>query len=448
MEMVKAAAVGAVDVTESESFSVEASPWDAFDTEQKEGEGTGAEMEAVEALADGELRVVSDDTPEAESVTEIHVEIDGDIEKIGDAVSVEIDATVEVETTDESQPADNSDAEDEGSYDECDDCDCDDSEVADDDEADEDEDESDEPTAEESAYMRKLREAEQEYADACLELAELDDKLATTKEEIKDQREVCKALAGKLRTIKKQGEAQLDIDDMPLVSGKKKKTKKHDDDATDSSGTEAADATDDGGTPRRGKPAGHAANGEKSGASSGCAVGCGPDDWKRVPIEQLGLDQIKGMGKKKLEAIYDECQTLGELESLRAGAGLMSIKGVGRGMADQIEEVILTWLSRNRDSEVLAAAAGGAIEEQDHCKQIMERVAELRKLTSFETKPGFEGAFESGVQAYNETEGDITDCPWTPCENQDAWLMGWLHAESLDKGEFVDTHDSPSTSSD
>lgn len=299
-------------------------------------------------------------------------------------------------------------------------------------------------TEKESLYAIKLREAESDFAEACLEMSELEDTIIGAKEELKSQREVVKALAGKLRTIRKQGEVQLELDDIPLLQQRKGAV------ATESMGQDGPYVGVGDGTLGQRKSAGRAATRTKSGESkdstdphvfqhasseASCPRLSQPDDWKRVPIEQLELGSIKGMGKKKLEAITDACATLGELESLRAGAGLMSISGVGRTLADAIEDVILLWLSRHRDADVLAAASEGAIKVQDESEQVQQRAAEIREVGDYQPKPGFEGAYESGKRAYQDVDRDITDCPWTPCDQQDAWIAGWLAAESLDLHE-------------
>ena len=300
--------------------------------------------------------------------------------------------------------------------------------------------------AAESLYQKKLRDAEQEYSEACLELAELEDTLASTKEEIKSQKEVCHALAGKLRTIKRQGEVQLDLSDQPLLN-----KKSQDNSATDGGRQDDAASGAGGGAEGTSEPAGSASDQDTAGAvkddtgtASSSASSASPakpqpkkvnltESWAAVPTNLLGLEEIKGLGAKKLEAILDECPTLGKLEAVRGGEdGLMSLPGVGRKMADAIEEVILNWLSRNRDAEVLNAAADGANEVAKRGQQIEQRLDEIRQLNDLHPKPGFEGAFESGRIANGTPDYEATDCPWLPGDQQDAWLMGWVTAEGGD----------------
>jgi len=69
--------------------------------------------------------------------------------------------------------------------------------------------------------------------------------------------------------------------------------------------------------------------------------------WRLVPTSQV-IEGIAGLGPKKAEAIISLAPTLGDLEELRAQAGiahkpLASVlpKGVGGSLADEIEERIL-----------------------------------------------------------------------------------------------------------
>lgn len=79
--------------------------------------------------------------------------------------------------------------------------------------------------------------------------------------------------------------------------------------------------------------------------------------WRSVPITDLDLDQIKGLGQKKQEALIDLCPTIGDLEDLRARVGRdaaslpeLMPRGIGRAACDQIEELLLEWLGRYRQS--------------------------------------------------------------------------------------------------
>ncbi len=83
-----------------------------------------------------------------------------------------------------------------------------------------------------------------------------------------------------------------------------------------------------------------------------------PNVWRRVPISELHLENIKGLGAKKIDQITAACPTIGHLEDMRAGfEGLKALDGIGQAKADAIEDAILNWLSKNRDAEVLAGAS-------------------------------------------------------------------------------------------
>lgn len=70
-------------------------------------------------------------------------------------------------------------------------------------------------------------------------------------------------------------------------------------------------------------------------------------DWQSVDIAALNLP--KSLTTKLREASHD---TIGKLEALRGTfEGLLSIAGVGRTKADAIEEALLGWLTKNRDSK-------------------------------------------------------------------------------------------------
>lgn len=80
-------------------------------------------------------------------------------------------------------------------------------------------------------------------------------------------------------------------------------------------------------------------------------------DWQVVDIAALNLK--KSLATRLREAGHD---TIGKLEKLRGQfEGLLSIDGVGRAKADEIEEALLGWLSRNRDAAVLSAAKEKAV---------------------------------------------------------------------------------------
>jgi hypothetical protein len=87
-----------------------------------------------------------------------------------------------------------------------------------------------------------------------------------------------------------------------------------------------------------------------SGANdSGLAAGPFRPDWQSASIDELKLK--KSLTTRLKEAGYE---TIGKLEAVRAKfEGLLSIDGVGRAKADEIEESLLGWLTKNRDSSAI-----------------------------------------------------------------------------------------------
>jgi hypothetical protein len=100
------------------------------------------------------------------------------------------------------------------------------------------------------------------------------------------------------------------------------------------------------------------------------------DTWKLIPTSTI-IDGIKGMGAKKAEAIISLAPTLGDLEELRAKAGIahkpfatVLPKGVGGGMADELEERILDTTAKHMKGlatpvvAVEAVATEAGVEDQ------------------------------------------------------------------------------------
>jgi hypothetical protein len=87
----------------------------------------------------------------------------------------------------------------------------------------------------------------------------------------------------------------------------------------------------------------------------------GPDNQQKLPFvdstdgnslewREQDIAESLGLAAKVLEKLEDAgVRTIGELEDLRAGAGLTSIGGIGQATADKIEEQVLEWLTENRD---------------------------------------------------------------------------------------------------
>lgn len=72
------------------------------------------------------------------------------------------------------------------------------------------------------------------------------------------------------------------------------------------------------------------------------------EEWKSVPTSRIFEGKtIKGLGKKKIEAVCDVAPTIGELEELRNQASLKHLhfckmlpKGIGEELADAIQDLM------------------------------------------------------------------------------------------------------------
>lgn len=77
------------------------------------------------------------------------------------------------------------------------------------------------------------------------------------------------------------------------------------------------------------------------------------ESWKAIPTSSL-LEGIKGMGDKKVEAVIALAPTLGDMEELRAQAGIahkpfasVLPRGVGGTLADELEERVLDAVAKH-----------------------------------------------------------------------------------------------------
>jgi hypothetical protein len=111
------------------------------------------------------------------------------------------------------------------------------------------------------------------------------------------------------------------------------------------------------------------------------------DAWKSVPVASLQLSSIKGLGVKILAAIAERCPTIGDLESLRAegtgkGRGLRSIDRLGEEKAQVIEDRLIEWLTKNRDSHLFAAQAARPAEDvaEARAAQQVERARNIAEI--------------------------------------------------------------------
>lgn len=77
--------------------------------------------------------------------------------------------------------------------------------------------------------------------------------------------------------------------------------------------------------------------------------------WRELSLAPL-LDGIKGLGKKKLEALLELCPTIGDWEELRAKASVahkpvsdVLPKGIGGSITDEIEERVYLAIKKHAD---------------------------------------------------------------------------------------------------
>lgn len=87
----------------------------------------------------------------------------------------------------------------------------------------------------------------------------------------------------------------------------------------------------------------------------------GPEKQQKLPFEdstkgevlawrEASVAESLGLTTGVLEKLANAgVTTIGELEDLRAGAGLRSIKGIGQATVDKIEDQVIEWLDENRD---------------------------------------------------------------------------------------------------
>jgi hypothetical protein len=217
------------------------------------------------------------------------------------------------------------------------------------------------------------------------------------------------------------------------------------------------------------------------------------DAWRSASINEL-TDLSEKLRDKLIEAGAD---TIGTLENLRAqiADGKASWpKGVGAAKITQIEDAVIAWLTRNRDSYAFQSAqqeqqgdegvsAGDTGESFDTTNNTPNEATEewidtekwgmmpdaekqayllarYRQLRGDDgnaewAKPAVEGAnyFDDGEQEFwatvatgeNHTLNTLlanAACPWHPCDAQDDWLRGfgaayesWLAEKELPDGE-------------
>lgn len=97
--------------------------------------------------------------------------------------------------------------------------------------------------------------------------------------------------------------------------------------------------------------------------------------WRAIPTSEI-LDGIKGMGDKKRDAIISLIPTMGDLEDLRGQASIahkpfrsVLPKGVGQGMADEIEERALSRMRKHQLSLEAAKTSQPVVEVVEEVNQ-------------------------------------------------------------------------------
>lgn len=174
-----------------------------------------------------------------------------------------------------------------------------------------------------------------------------------------------------------------------------------------------------------------------------------PDAWKRASIEELGLKPA--LQEKLIEA---GITTIGKLEAFRAEVGDRRAewpKGIGETKITQIEDAVVDWLTKNRDSQLFsserddadesseiffnaglgcpAASEWEAMTEDEQSSWLNARAVHLDSddVDSLTTKnqEGTDKEWEEGAEA--QEAGDlIVNCPHPPGPDSDAWILGWL----------------------
>lgn len=174
-----------------------------------------------------------------------------------------------------------------------------------------------------------------------------------------------------------------------------------------------------------------------------------PDAWRAAPLADLALK--KNVHEKLIES---GVETIGQLEDLRAAISMNKKewpKGIGKAKITEIEDAVITWLTKNRDSEVFQSAGsneGGevidasftviptatqwdAMTDAQRSVYITERAVAINSgKEDCLAKPAGESGdnWDSGREAFQRGT-EITDCPYLPGECQDNWIRGYLNAD-------------------
>lgn len=201
----------------------------------------------------------------------------------------------------------------------------------------------------------------------------------------------------------------------------------------------------------------------------------GENGWRAIPITDLDLESIKGLGAKKkgkkYQALVDAIPTLGHLEDRRVAGGIEGLKsqmpdGVGDAVASPLEELhlnkIVEWRQQQgnaNDTGAEMVEAGSSTHAATHsaptpatqggppsftewelmttgqqhgwinarAAQISETLAPLDILSANLTAD-----FQAGGIAYGRGE-NVTDCPRIPGDEMDQWLARYFDAARDDE---------------
>lgn len=189
-------------------------------------------------------------------------------------------------------------------------------------------------------------------------------------------------------------------------------------------------------------------------------------EWRCEPIEVLTnlkpslLDKLKSAG----------VENLGHIDDLRVGAGLSSIKGIGKSKAEQIEDSLADWLSNLDDDgdddgdgeddsdledevdapfdgddsaspqeelpqegppDVISGTAKNIVEKIRASgvekEFIQVRARDLSKESYAVLRHS--DAWQAGVVARSQSKG-VEFCPENDLERLDDWIRGWLAQDS------------------
>lgn len=195
------------------------------------------------------------------------------------------------------------------------------------------------------------------------------------------------------------------------------------------------------------------------------------DDWRSAKLEQLNLK--KNIHEKLVES---SVETIGQLEDMRAAISLGKQewpKGIGKAKITQIEDAVIDWLTKHRDSGVFQSVGTAASTSQvtpsspqpapvsvptndewndwtdaQRSLYLTERAVALSSDQKDDLQKRLPDAsyWESGREYFGRG-AEIIDCPYTPGDWQDDWIRGFLSAdmagqpeEQAEAAESVEQH--------